>query len=53
MAGILGVVTTPAALNGGADLQEKRNEANLFIFMCIGLACVVFVGIVLSGYLLG
>ena len=51
--GIMGVVTTPEGLNHGKDLQERRDTARLFIFLCIGLACVVFLGIVLSGYLLG
>ena len=51
--GIMAVVTTPKALNGGKDWHDKRDTADLFIFLCIGLACVVFIGIVLSGYLLG
>jgi len=53
VAGILSVVTTPEAQNGGKDLQERKDLVHLYILLDIGLACVVFVGIVLSGYLLG
>ena len=51
--GIMGVVTTPKKEDGGRKLEQKKNDADLFIILDCGLACVVFAGIVLSGYLLG
>ena len=51
--GIMGVVTTPRAQNGGKTLQAAKNNANLYIILDCALACIVFIGIVCAGYLLG